>query len=254
MLGTRGSRHTPVTSSAVSSVLSHGGRDEKQAGEPAVIRVLIVEDERPFAAALARWLRRQAMAVDVAEDGREALFKVDEAAYDVIVLDRDLPLVHGDEVCRRLVDAGVPARILMLTAADSTADLVDGLGLGADDYLGKPVVLEELAARLRALSRRQAERAPNVLTRGDLALDRDRRVATRAGRQIPLTAREFDLLEALLRADGRVLSASSLRRRLWDDSFDTVDNTVRVTMMRLRRKLGEPRLIETVTGAGYRLS
>ena len=219
-----------------------------------MIRVLVVEDERPLAAALARWLRRQGMAVDVAGDGADALAKARSVPYDVVVLDRHLPVLHGDEVCRRLVAGGAEARILMLTAADSTDQHVGGLDLGADDYLVKPVVLAELGARLRALARRSVRPAPTVLERGDLALDPGRRSVSRAGRPIKLTPREFDLLETLLRAEGRVLSTDILRRRLWDERFEPFDNTVRVTLARLRRKLGEPPLIETVTGSGYRIA
>jgi two-component system, OmpR family, response regulator VanR len=219
-----------------------------------VIRVLLVEDERPLAAALARWLRRQGMAVDVADDGESALAKARLVPYDVVVLDRHLPVLHGDEVCRRLVADGAATRILMLTAADSTDELVGGLDLGADDYLVKPVVLAELEARLRALARRTASPAPPVLRRGDLELDSGGRAVRRAGRPVKLAPREFDLLEALLRAEGRVLSADVLRRRLWDERFEPFDNTVRVTLGRLRRKLGDPPLIETVTGSGYRIA
>ncbi len=219
-----------------------------------MIRVLLVEDERPLAAALARWLRRQGMAVDVAHDGEGALAKARLVSYDVVVLDRHLPVLHGDEVCRRLVADGAATRILMLTAADSTDELVGGLDLGADDYLVKPVMLAELGARLRALQRRTASPAPTVLARGDLELDSGGRTVRRAGRPLKLAPREFDLLEALLRAEGRVLSTDVLRRRLWDERFEPFDNTVRVTLGRLRRKLGEPPLIETVTGSGYRIA
>jgi DNA-binding response OmpR family regulator len=218
-----------------------------------VIRVLVVEDERPLAAALARWLRRQDMAVDVAHDGEIALAKARSVPYDVVVLDRHLPVLHGDEVCRRLVADRGEARILMLTAADSTDQLVDGLDLGADDYLVKPVVLAELGARLRALARRSAGPAPPVLERGDLELDPGGRSVRRAGRPVKLTRREFDLLETLLRAEGRVLNTDVLRRRLWDERVEPFDNTVRVTVGRLRRKLGDPPVIETVTGSGYRI-
>jgi DNA-binding response OmpR family regulator len=219
-----------------------------------MIRVLLVEDERPLAAALARWLRRQGMAVDVAHDGETALVKARLVPYDVVVLDRHLPVLHGDEVCRRLVANGAEARILMVTAADSKDELVDGLDLGADDYLVKPVVLDELGARLRALARRAASAAPPVLERGDLQLDPGRRTVRREGRPVKLAPREFDLLEALLRAEGRVLSSDVLRRRLWDERFEPFENTVRVTLGRLRRKLGDPPLIETVTGSGYRIA
>jgi DNA-binding response OmpR family regulator len=218
-----------------------------------VIRVLVVEDEPQLAAALTRWLRRQAMTVDVANDGGVALAKARTVPYDVIVLDRHLPVLHGDEVCRRLVAGCSEARILMLTAADSTDELVDGLDLGADDYLVKPVVLAELGARLRALARRSASLASPVLGSGDLELDPAGRSVTRAGHPVKLTPREFDLLEALLRAGGRVLSTDVLRRRLWDERVEPFDNTVRVTLGRLRRKLGDPPLIETVTGSGYRI-
>jgi two-component system, OmpR family, response regulator VanR len=219
-----------------------------------VTRVLLVEDERPLAAALARWLRRQGMAVDVAHDGESALAKARLVPYDVVVLDRHLPVLHGDEVCRRLAADGAATRILMLTAADSTDELVGGLDLGADDYLVKPVVLVELEARLRALARRTANPAPPVLRRSDLELDSGGRTVRRAGRAVKLAPREFDLLEALLRAEGRVLSTDELRRRLWDERFEPFDNTVRVTLGRLRRKLGDPPLIETVTGSGYRIA
>jgi DNA-binding response OmpR family regulator len=219
-----------------------------------MIRVLLVEDERPLAAALARWLRRQGMAVDVAHDGETALVKARLVPYDVVVLDRHLPVLHGDEVCRRLVANGAEARILMVTAADSKDELVDGLDLGADDYLVKPVVLDELGARLRALARRTASAAPPVLERGGLQLDPGRRTVRREGRPVKLAPREFDLLEALLRAEGRVLSSDVLRRRLWDERFEPFENTVRVTLGRLRRKLGDPPLIETVTGSGYRIA
>jgi DNA-binding response OmpR family regulator len=225
--------------------------DDRRGGS--VIRILLVEDERALAAALARWLRRQGMAVDVAHDGADALGKARLVPYDVVVLDRHLPLVHGDEVCRRLVADRGAMRILMLTAADSTDELVDGLDLGADDYLVKPVVLAELGARLRALARRTATPAPPVLTRGDLELDSGARTVRRAGRPVKLAPREFDLLEALLRAKGRPLSTDVLRRRLWDERSEPFDNTVRVTLGRLRRKLGDPPLIETVTGSGYRI-
>jgi DNA-binding response OmpR family regulator len=218
-----------------------------------VIRVLVVEDERPLAAALARWLRRQGMVVDVAHDGEVALAKARSGPYDVVVLDRHLPVLDGDEVCRKLVARGAETRILMLTAAGSTQQLVDGLDLGADDYLGKPVVLAELGARLRALARRSGGAAPPLLVRGDVELDPSGRSVTRGARPVKLTPREFDLLEALLRAEGRVLSTDVLRRRLWDERVEPFDNTVRVTMARLRRKLGEPPLIETVTGSGYRI-
>jgi DNA-binding response OmpR family regulator len=219
-----------------------------------MIRVLVVEDERRLAAALARWLRRQGMTVDEAYDGQDALVQARQTAYDAVILDRNLPLVHGDDVCRELTAVQPATRILMLTAADSKEDLVDGLDLGADDYMAKPVVLAELAARLRALARRTGVPQADVLTRGDLVVDTASRTVTRSGRAVVLTGREFDLFEELLRADGRVVAASVLRRRLWEARREATDNTVRVTMMRLRRKLGEPSPIETVTGVGYRVS
>jgi DNA-binding response OmpR family regulator len=216
-----------------------------------MIRVLVAEDERHLAAALARWLRRQGMTVDEACDGLAALAHARLTAYDVVVLDRNLPLVHGDEVCRELTASHPATRILMLTAADSSEDLVDGLDLGADDYMMKPVVLAELAARLRALARRTGVPKADVFTRGDLVVNTGSRDVRRAGRAVALTAREFDVLEELLRADGRVIARSVLRRRLWEARREVTDNTVRVTMLRLRRKLGEPSPIETVTGVGY---
>jgi DNA-binding response OmpR family regulator len=193
------------------------------------------------------------MTVDEAYDGQAALAHARLTAYDVVILDRNLPLVHGDDVCRELTAAQSATRILMLTAADASEDLVDGLDLGADDYMAKPVVLTELAARLRALARRTGVPQAEVLTSGDLLVDTSSHTVSRSGQTVVLTAREFDLLEELLRADGRVVAASVLRARLWEARREATDNTVRVTMMRLRRKLGEPELIETVTGAGYRM-
>lgn len=218
-----------------------------------MIRVLVVEDERNLAAALTRWLRRQGMMVDVAHDGGAALAQARLVPYDVVVLDRNLPVVHGDDVCRELVRAQPQTRILMLTAADSSQELVAGLELGADDYLAKPVVLPELAARLRALARRTGAPQSATIERGDLLLDGGARTVERAGLPVVLTAREFDLLEELLRAEGHVVGVSTLRLRLWDARSEATDNTVRVAVMRLRRKLGEPELIETVTGVGYRV-
>src|SRR5262249_4061921 len=186
-------------------------------------------------------------------DGQAALAHARLTAYDVVILDRNLPLVHGDDVCRELTAAQSATRILMLTAADASEDLVDGLDLGADDYMAKPVVLTELAARLRALARRTGVPQAEVLTSGDLLVDTSSRTVSRSGRIVVLTAREFDLLEELLRAEGGVVAASVLRGRLWEARREATDNTVRVTMMRLRRKLGAPELIETVTGVGYRM-
>jgi DNA-binding response OmpR family regulator len=230
--------------------MSRGCHSARIRVERKMIRVLVVEDERHLAAALARWLRRQGMTVDEAYDGLAALAHARLTPYDVVVLDRNLPLVHGDEVCRELTAQQPATRILMLTASE---DLVDGLDLGADDYMMKPVVLTELAARLRALARRTGVPKADVLTRGDLVVDTASRDVTRSGRAVVLTAREFDVLEELLRADGRVIARSVLRRRLWEARRDVTDNTVRVTMLRLRRKLGEPSPIGTVIGVGYRV-
>jgi DNA-binding response OmpR family regulator len=215
------------------------------------VRVLVVEDNDVVAQAVAEGLRDQGFAVDVAGDGAAGLDKAAVAPYDVIVLDRDLPVVHGDDVCARL--AGRPgARILMLTAAGLPGDRVDGLNLGADDYLAKPFHFPELVARVRALSRR-APSAPPVLRRGELALDRARRRAARRGQLVPLTRKELGVLEVLMSADGAVISAEQLLDQVWDEFADPFTNAVAVTVMRLRRKLGEPPLIETVIGGGYRL-
>src|SRR5215469_2626588 len=192
------------------------------------------------------------MAVDVAHDGANGLEKAQLAHYDVIVLDRDLPEVHGDEVCARLAGAQAGARILMLTAADAAEERVDGLNLGADDYLPKPFHFPELVARVIALSRR-APPAPPVLHRGGLLLDRARRQASRAGQLVPLTRKELGVLEVLMAADGAVVSAEQLLEQVWDEFADPFTNAVTMTVMRLRRKLGDPPLIETVTGSGYRL-
>ena len=216
------------------------------------MRVLVVEDNEVVAQAVAGGLRDQGFAVDVAGDGAAGLDKAGLASYDVVVLDRDLPVVHGDEVCARL--AGVPggARILMLTAAGAPDDRVDGLNLGADDYLAKPFHFPELVARVSALSRRVPS-APPVLRRGELTLDRPRRRASRNEKLIPLNRKELGVLEVLMSADGTVISAEQLLERVWDEYADPFTNVVAVTVMRLRRKLGEPPLIETIIGGGYRL-
>jgi len=203
--------------------------------------------------ALARGLRREGMAVDVAYDGGAALDKAREYAYDVVVLDRDLPVVHGDEVCRTLRGEEPDSRVLMLTAAAGVDDLVDGLSLGADDYMPKPFAFAELVARLRALARRAHPASPPTLTVGDLALDSSRRTVTRAGRPIDLTPKELAVLEALMAAGGAVLSNDELVGQVWDENADPFTNSVRMTVLRLRRKLGEPQVIETVKGAGYRV-
>ena len=217
------------------------------------MRVLVVEDEVVLAEAVARGLRREGMAVDLAFDGADALEKATVNRYEVIVLDRDLPRVHGDAVCRRLAGRGGASRILMLTAAGTIDDKVEGLNLGADDYLGKPFSFRELVARVRALGRRSGEPTPPVLARHDVVLDRARRQASRAGQPLPLTRKELGVLEVLLAADGAVISAEELLERVWDEHADPFTQTVRVTVMNLRRKLGKPPLIETVIGAGYRL-
>ncbi|HET6750627.1 MAG TPA: response regulator transcription factor [Actinomycetes bacterium] len=217
------------------------------------MRVLVVEDEAVLAAAIARGLRREAMAVDVSHDGGDALAKLGVNRYDVVVLDRDLPGVHGDDVCQAVAAGASPTRSLMLTAAGTVDDRIDGLTLGADDYLGKPFAFGELVARIRALARRSRDPLPPVLERRDVRLDPARREATRAGHFLHLTRKEFGVLEALLAADGAVVSAEDLLERVWDEHADPFTNTVRVTIMNLRRKLGRPPLIETVVGVGYRL-
>ncbi|MEU5159201.1 response regulator transcription factor [Streptomyces sp. NPDC020875] len=217
------------------------------------MRVLLVEDEQPLAGYVAAGLRKYGCAVDVAHDGRTALEKCAVVPYDVVVLDRDLPGVHGDTVCRRLAREG-RSRVLMLTASDAVEDRVDGLALGADDYLGKPFAFSELVARVGALARRSAPASPPVLRAGDLVVDPARRTAERAGRLLRLTPKEFGILVRLLAADGAVVSAETLLDKVWDEHADPFTNAVRITVGTLRRKLGEPRLIETVIGAGYRLA
>jgi DNA-binding response OmpR family regulator len=217
------------------------------------VRVLVAEDERRVADAVARGLRREGMAVDVAYDGGSALDKARMHRYDVLVLDRDLPVVHGDDLCRTLREEEPDSRVLMLTAAAGVDDLVGGLSIGADDYMPKPFEFAELVARLRALARRSHPAAPPTLTAGDLELDPARRTVTRARRPIDLTPREFAVLEALMAADGAVMSNDELVRRVWDENADPFTNSVRMTVLRVRRKLGEPQVIETVKGAGYRI-
>ncbi|QWS35198.1 response regulator transcription factor [Curtobacterium aetherium] len=215
------------------------------------MRVLVVDDESSLADLIARGLRRQDMAVDVAYRGDDAdeLLAVND--YDVVVLDRDVPGVHGDEVARRLAARGSVTRVLMLTAATALHDRVTGLELGADDYLTKPFEYPELVARVRALGRRAVPPVPPVLARGDLSLDPARRVATRAGRPLDLTSKEFGVLEVLLRADGGIVSAEDLLEKVWDVNVDPFTTAVRVTMSKLRRKLGDPDPIRTVPGQGY---
>ncbi|GGU34769.1 response regulator transcription factor [Lentzea flava] len=216
------------------------------------MRVLLVEDEQPLAKYVAAGLRKHGFAVDIANDGRIAIDKCEVTPYDVVVLDRDLPLVHGDVVCRHLARQGT-ARVLMLTASDAVEDRVEGLTLGADDYLGKPFAFTELVARVRALSRRSTPARPPVLRAGDLVLDPARRTAERAGRLLNLTPKEFGVLEQLLTAAGDVRSAETLLDKVWDEHADPFTNAVRITVGTLRRKLGDPPLIETVIGAGYRI-
>ena len=216
------------------------------------MRVLVVEDQKVLADRIAEGLRDQGMAVDVAYDGATAMEITAFTGYDVIVLDRGLPRVHGDAVAAHLVAGPTTARILMLTAAAEVEDRVDGLNLGADDYLGKPFAFAELVARVRALARRSPS-APPVVQRGDLIVDRVRRRVSRAGRPVVLTRKEFGVLELLLTADGGVVSAEELLEHVWDTNIDPFSNTVSVTVSRLRRKLGGPPLIETVIGSGYRL-
>jgi DNA-binding response OmpR family regulator len=217
------------------------------------MRVLLVEDHRKLAAAVSDGLRREGMAVDLAFDGADALTHAAVNDYDVIVLDRDLPLVHGDEVCRQLVSRGSDSRVLMLTAATTIKDRVEGLGLGADDYLPKPFDFSELVARIRALARRPSTRVPPTLTRGDLTLDPARRHVTRAERELALTPKEFAVLEYLLAADGRVVSSEELLGRVWDEVVNPFTSTVKTTVLRLRAKLGDPPMIETVREGGYRI-
>ncbi len=225
------------------------------------MRVLVVEDERVLADAIATGLRRETLAVDVAYDGAGALERTSVNEYDVVVLDRDLPKVHGDEVCRRLVADRNPARILMLTAAGDLDDKVEGLSIGADDYLAKPFAFAELVARVRALGRRAAVPLPPVLERAGITLDPARRAVFRqvgsggvmSRVPIDLTRKEFAVLEVLLRAEGAVVSSEQLLEKAWDEHIDPFTNVVRVTMMTLRKKLGDPAVIETVPGVGYRL-
>jgi DNA-binding response OmpR family regulator len=217
------------------------------------VRVLLAEDQPRVAAAIAKGLRRHGAAVDVAQDGASALHAARVHLYDVVVLDRDLPEVHGDDVCRALNAEQPETKVLMLTAARTTDDLVSGLALGADDYLPKPFRFDELVARLHALARRAGAARPTVLRAADVELDPLRRTATRTGRDLALSPKEFGVLEALLAADGAVVSPERLLERVWDANVDPFTNTVRMTVMKLRRKLGEPPVVQTVPGAGYRV-
>jgi DNA-binding response OmpR family regulator len=217
------------------------------------MRVLVIEDDEELAGTVAAGLRHARMAVDVAFDGQAGLARALVNDYDVIVLDRDLPVVHGDEVCAKLVAAGGRSRVLMLTGATANDDLVDGLGLGADDYLGKPFDFSVLVARIGALARRAPSSVPPVLEYGDVVLEAAKRRARRSGRDLELTPKEFGALELLLAAQGRVVSAEELLARVWDENADPFTSAVRITMSRLRAKLGDPPVIETVAKAGYRI-
>lgn len=217
------------------------------------MRILIVEDEEVMADAIARGLRREGHAVDISLDGADALAKLDAIPYDVVVLDRDVPEVHGDDVCRYLVESDCLSRIIMLTASGSVNDRVDGLRLGADDYLAKPFAFAELVARVDALGRRVAPRVSGVVRVGNLSLDRAARRVERDGVPVELSAKEFGVLDVLASNPGAVLSAEELLDRVWDHNADPFTNAVRVTMVGLRRKLGDPPMIETLRGVGYRL-
>jgi DNA-binding response OmpR family regulator len=217
------------------------------------VRVLVVEDEKLLADTIVSGLRRQAMAVDVAYDGEAALERVAVNDYDVVVLDRDLPLVSGDEVCTVLVEAGASTRILMLTAATAVPERVAGLGLGADDYLTKPFAFAELTARIQALGRRARPAAPPLLERAGICLDLHRRTVTRDGRLVELSRKEFAVLAELLRAQGGVVSAEQLLEKAWDEHADPFTGVVRFTIMMVRRKLDDPPIIDTIPGVGYQI-
>ncbi len=219
-----------------------------------LMRVLIVEDEQVLARAIAKGLRRRSFAVDAVYDGQSAIDAVQAADYDVVVLDRDLPKVHGDEVCRQIVEQHPQVRVLMLTASGELASRVQGLGLGADDYLIKPFAFAELVARVSALMRRSAPAVPPSLTYADLTLNQGRFQTYRAGEPIALSKKEFAVLFELMRDPETVVSTEQLLERAWDANIDPFTNVVRVTMVTLRRKLGDPPLIETVTGVGYRMA
>ena len=216
------------------------------------MRVLVVEDHELLARTIGAGLRREGMAVDVVTDGGEAVDRLDLAPYDVVVLDRDLPSVSGDDVCRRVVQRGLAARVLMLTAASGLDDRVHGLDLGADDYLSKPFDFPELVARVRALGRRSGPPVPPVLRYADVELDPARRTVTRAGRPVALSPKEFAVLAHLLARPGRVVSAEELLDRVWDEAANPFTTTVKTTLGRLRAKLGEPPIITTVREGGYR--
>jgi DNA-binding response OmpR family regulator len=217
------------------------------------MRILVVEDEPLLADAVAEWLRGDAHAVDLAYDGGAALERIGVNDYDVVVLDRDLPVVHGDQVCRALVEGDSPVRVLMLTAAGEVDERVAGLSLGADDYLPKPFSFAELAARVVALGRRSRPAAPPILQRAGIRLDPHRREVYRNGRYVPLSRKEFAVLVELLRADGAAVSAEQLLEKAWDEHADPFTHAVRMTILKLRRKLGDPPVVVTDAGVGYRI-
>jgi DNA-binding response OmpR family regulator len=217
------------------------------------MRILVVEDEPLLADAVAQGLRHEAYAVDVAYDGGAALERLDINDYDVVVLDRDLPVVHGDDVCRQLAERGGETRVLMLTAAAGIDDRVTGLTLGADDYLPKPFAFRELSARVAALARRSRPAPPPVLRRAGISLDTYRREVHRDGRYVPLSRKEFAVLAELMRADGTAVSAESLLEKAWDENADPFTHAVRMTILKLRRKLGDPPVVLTEPGVGYRI-
>lgn len=217
------------------------------------MRVLVVEDHAVLAESVARVLRREGMAVDVVHDGERALESTSVVDYDVVVLDRDLPGIHGDDVCGTLAEQPQQPRVLMLTASGTMAERVDGLNLGADDYLPKPFAYPELIARIRAISRRPQQALAPILAHGDLRLDPAKRLATRGGERLPLNPKELAVLEYLMAAEGRVVPTEELLERVWDDATDPFTNTVKTTINRLRAKLGSPPVIETVPRGGYRI-
>ncbi|MGB3443559.1 MAG: response regulator transcription factor [Actinophytocola sp.] len=216
------------------------------------MRILVAEDERLLADTLTNGLRHLGFAVDVCYDGDAAAERVVTNTYDVVVLDRDLPKLHGDDVCRQIIAAGRETRVIMLTAAASIRDRVDGLGLGADDYLTKPFAFAELVARVHALSRRALPALPPVLDHAGVTLDGPRRHVSRDGRPLSLSPKEFAVLEVFMRNAGKVVSQEELLEKAWDEHADPFTNAVRMAVMTLRRKLGDPPVIHTVPGAGYR--
>jgi DNA-binding response OmpR family regulator len=217
------------------------------------MRILVIEDHAELAETIASLLRREGMAVDVANDGEQGLFKAQVNEYDVLVLDRDLPKLHGDDVTMAMIEFGARSRILMLTASGTIQDRVEGLSIGADDYLSKPFASAELVARVRALSRRAQPALAPILETGGLRLDPARRLVTRDGERLELSAKEFAVLELLMGAEGTALATEEILARAWDDSTDPFTNVVKVIVSRLRRKLGDPPLIETVAGGRYRI-